>query len=188
MIWLALTGGLFLLLLLFPILLASFWYFHSKDSVLPVRQNRSRDPRYFAKSFDKLFQEAWPNRDGEMIALSRPKPEPYYRADDMDLEDYSSPCSRLVVAEQAELAPPAASASSGRSTPGGTPASARGAGSGPSGPKGTSCWTTTSIWTAGLTPTGPSQSMTTATWGSASPRPPPSPWGKTAVSGGCLPR
>ena len=103
MIWLALTGGLFLLLLLFPILLASFWYFHSKDSVLPVRQNRSRDPRYFAKSFDKLFQEAWPNRDGEMIALSRPKPEPYYRADDMDLEDYPSPCSRLVVAEQAEL-------------------------------------------------------------------------------------
>ena len=106
MTWLALTGGLFLLLLLFPILLASFWYFHSKDSVLPVRQNRSRDPRYFAKSFDKLFQEAWPNRDGEMIALSRPKPEPYYRADDMDLEDYPSPCSRLVVAEQAELAPP----------------------------------------------------------------------------------
>ena len=64
MIWLALTGGLFLLLLLFPILLASFWYFHSKDSVLPVRQNRSRDPRYFAKSLTNCFRRPGPTGMG----------------------------------------------------------------------------------------------------------------------------
>jgi hypothetical protein len=105
MIWIALIAGLFLLLLLFPILLAVYWYYHGKDSVLPVRQDRRRDPRYFANSFDSIFCKAWETRKDGTILMSRP--EQYLLADDLTPSEYAASCNVLVVAENKNLTPPA---------------------------------------------------------------------------------
>lgn len=105
MIWIALIAGLFLLLLLFPILLAVYWYYHGKDSVLPVRQDRRRDPRYFANSFDSIFRKAWETRKDGIILMSRP--EQYLLADNLAPSEYPASCNVLVVAENKDLTPPA---------------------------------------------------------------------------------
>lgn len=105
MIWIVLIAGLFLLLLLFPILLAVYWYYHGKDSVLPVRQDRRRNPRYFANSFDSIFRKAWETRKDGTILMSRP--EQYLLADDLAPSEYPAICNLLVVAENKELNPPA---------------------------------------------------------------------------------
>ena len=104
MIWIWLMAGLFLLLLMFPILLAVYWYYHGKDSILPVRQDRRRDPRYFGKSFESLFRKAWASRKDGVLALSRA--EKYLLADDLQAADYPDPCELLVVGERGELKPP----------------------------------------------------------------------------------
>ena len=104
MIWIILVVALFLLLLLFPLLLGTYWYYRNDDSVLDVKQDRRRDPRYFAHSFEALFLEAWPNRKNGTIALS--KKEPYQLADEIG-QDYAKVVKSLLVAEKRELCPPA---------------------------------------------------------------------------------
>lgn len=101
--WFILTGTLFLALLMFPILLGVYWYYHGKDSVLPVRQDRRRDPRYFGLSFERLFLKAWEDRKDGWIRLSRP--EQYLLAD--GLKEYPEQCNLLVAAVQEEFFPPA---------------------------------------------------------------------------------
>lgn len=103
MIWIALTVLLFLLLLLFPMLLAAYWYANGKESVLPIRQDRKRDPRYFAKSFDALFQKAWPNRKEGTLIMSRS--ERYLLWDTISPDSVQWPCDSLVVAQNVPIHP-----------------------------------------------------------------------------------
>ena len=58
MTWILLTLVLFVFLLLLPFGVAAFWYRRGKHSVLTVRQERKRDPRYFAHSFEALLRQA----------------------------------------------------------------------------------------------------------------------------------
>lgn len=104
MIWVRLTAALFFALLLFPILWGAFWYYRGKNSVLQVRQDRKRDPRYFAKSFDALFEKAWMQRWGETIIMSRP--EHYILADEAQPEAYAGICEKMVVTEHLDFHPP----------------------------------------------------------------------------------
>lgn len=105
MIWIITVCALFLFLLLFPIMLGLYWYHHNKENVLPIRQDRRRDPRYFAKSFDELFQKAWNAREDGYLKMSRA--EQYLLADDLDPSSYPEECGMLVVAQEKELRPPA---------------------------------------------------------------------------------
>ena len=100
---------LFLILLLLPIGLATFWYFKNKnarDSVLPVRQERTRDPRYFAHAFEDLFTRAWKTSDGNTLTLNK-KPEVFINSDLVDDKEYTQECNYLVVAEKKNFCPPA---------------------------------------------------------------------------------
>ena len=100
---------LFLLLLLLPICLATFWYFRNKnarDSVLPVRQERTRDPRYFAHAYKELFEKAWAKSDGNTLTFNK-EPEIFLNADTMEQQDYPQECSNLVVAQKKNFCPPA---------------------------------------------------------------------------------
>ena len=97
-----LTFGMMLFL---PLGLAAFWYFRNKDSVLKVKQNRTRDPRYFAKSFKKIMADAWGKRRGGMISLSG-KAEKYLDADKLTKTDYTEPCDCLAIADSSEFCPP----------------------------------------------------------------------------------
>ena len=106
---LAAAIALFLILLLLPIGLATFWYFKNKnarDSVLPVRQERTRDPRYFAHAYEDLFAKAWQTSDGNTLTLNK-RPEVFINADLMDPKEYTQECEYLVVAEKKNFCPPA---------------------------------------------------------------------------------
>ena len=105
MIWALLTAALFLGLLLLPICWGGYWYYHGKNSVLQVRQDRKRDPRYFSKSFDALFRKAWADRkpDG---TLTMSRPERYILVDEAEPEEYAGVCEKLVVAEHQDFQPP----------------------------------------------------------------------------------
>lgn len=103
MIWIVLTVLLFLLMLLFPVLLGVYWYVHGKESVLPVRQEFKRDPRYFAKSFDTLFQKAWQGRKNGKLQMSRL--ESYLLWEEMDPAARQYPCDCLVVAQNTPFCP-----------------------------------------------------------------------------------
>ncbi len=96
---------LFLALLMLPIGFALYWYHHNDQSVLPVRQNRTRDPRYFSNSFRTLFQKAWSERTEEGLTISK-QPEAYILADQMDPNGYPEVCENIVVAEKVDFRAP----------------------------------------------------------------------------------
>lgn len=104
----AAAGLLFLFLLLLPIGLALFWYArnkNSKNSVLPIRQDRTRDPRYFAHAFQKLFLEAWEQSDGKTLTLHK-YPETFLHSDDFTNKTFPLDCDQLVVAQEKNLCTP----------------------------------------------------------------------------------
>lgn len=103
MIWIVFIVIVFLILLLFPILLSMFWYYHSNDSVLMISKNINRDPRYFGKSFEKLFLKAWEERKDDILLLS--KPEHYLMADEM--KSKVMVYDEVIIAEKEKFKPPA---------------------------------------------------------------------------------
>lgn len=101
MTWIGFLIGLFALLLLLPIGWAVFRYYYNKDSVLMVRQNRKRNPRYFASSFEGIFLKAWENRKGTTLMMSHP--EKYILSEQVEPE---KECKYLVVALNQEFQAP----------------------------------------------------------------------------------
>lgn len=104
MIWILVTAILFILLLMLPFAVAAFWYKRGKYSVLAVRQDRKRDPRYFAHSFEKLLRKAWPERDNGILKMSRQ--EPYVQVDDNPFPADATSCEKLVVAWHTDFCAP----------------------------------------------------------------------------------
>lgn len=97
---------LFLVLALLPIGFALYWYYHSKESVLPVRQDRTRDPRYFSNSFRKKFLPAWDERTENKIKLSGAAEE-FIFADNLKRENYPEIFDCVTVAENIDFKPAA---------------------------------------------------------------------------------
>lgn len=56
--------GVFVVLLLFPLLSGMYRNGSNKELQLYINQNKVRNPRYFAQSFCQLFDEKWENYDG----------------------------------------------------------------------------------------------------------------------------
>lgn len=104
MTWILLTLVLFVFLLLLPFGVAAFWYRRGKHSVLTVRQERKRDPRYFAHSFEALLRKAWAERSGDVLKMSRP--EPYVLADETAFPAGAASCSKLVLAWNTDFRAP----------------------------------------------------------------------------------
>jgi len=93
---------IFVIMLLFPIVFSLVFLRKSDGKTLEVQHSKMRDPRYFAKSFTKLFDK---NRDeysgSGKIFLSRE--ENILEAD--KTEEYPSVCDCVVYAENLEFRP-----------------------------------------------------------------------------------
>lgn len=87
---------LFLILLLFPIGYALIVYKRHDGEVLKIQQDRTRDPRYFGKSFSTMIKQELSHAGGGKIRLS--KDEELLDAGQEDLPDQE--CDKLVIANQ----------------------------------------------------------------------------------------
>jgi hypothetical protein len=98
--------GLFILMLLLPIALSFLMLGRSGDTTLPIAREQVKDPRFFAKSFARLFEARWAEYDGSgTIGLSRAdRPESLLEAG-RDTE-YPRPCERIVYAGESDFCPP----------------------------------------------------------------------------------
>lgn len=96
MIWLFALA--FSILLLAPLLIASIYYRRNQGEVLGINQEKTRDPRYFGKSFANLIQTNMDQANNCVINLS--KAEEYI---DGELEDKSiKVIDKLVIAKKAD--------------------------------------------------------------------------------------
>lgn len=95
---------IFIIMLLFPILFSLVSLRKSSGEVLDIQQSKIKDPRYFVKSFTRLFDQQWANYDGSgKIFLSRE--ENILEAD--GIAEYPPVCHSIVYAENLEFQPPA---------------------------------------------------------------------------------
>ena len=67
MITLYVSMGLFILMLLLPIALSFLMLGRSGDTTLPIAREQVKDPRFFAKSFARLFEARWAEDDFRSI-------------------------------------------------------------------------------------------------------------------------
>lgn len=71
MTWIIALILLFIALLMAPIMWSTLWYNKSRDNTLFVRQERTRDPRYFARSFEEKFLKGLMEQENNEVMLSR---------------------------------------------------------------------------------------------------------------------
>lgn len=64
--------AIFVMMLALPVVVAGLYYRH-KGPILNIRQDYTRDVRYFGHSFAALMAEALPNMKGDTIFLSKPE-------------------------------------------------------------------------------------------------------------------
>ncbi|MDM8287715.1 leucine-rich repeat protein [Slackia piriformis] len=84
---------LFVAMLLFPVVGSYVMYRRGAADVLFINADKTKDPRFFAKSFDRMMTRAFDCYEGgRNLVLSR-KPEPFYMASD----DLPEICDRIVV-------------------------------------------------------------------------------------------
>jgi cytoskeletal protein CcmA (bactofilin family) len=95
---------IFVLLLLFPLYGAWIAYKKNQGQALYINQSNARDPRYFARSFSRLFEVKWKNYDKSgSIKLS--KKETVLEAD--FVVKYAEYVDSIVVAENRNFQPAA---------------------------------------------------------------------------------
>lgn len=95
--------AVFVVMLLFPILFSLYSLKKNKAEVLEIEQSKVKDPRYFARSFTKLFDRKWANYDGSgKIFLSME--EDLLEADKLAV--YPPHCTSVVYAENLDFRPP----------------------------------------------------------------------------------
>lgn len=93
----------FVVMLLFPIVGAYWFYKKVKGDILYINQDRIRDPRYFAVSFTKMMDKQFESfEQGESLHLSRE--EKILLAD--EIINYPNPCEAVVIAEKYDFNPP----------------------------------------------------------------------------------
>lgn len=97
-------AGLFVLLLAAPILFAAVYYKARKASVLHINQDKTRDARYFGKSFSRMVRGHIDEAQGGTIQLSRQ--EEYVDAD--LTERYDGVTEHMVIARGRDFCPPPA--------------------------------------------------------------------------------
>lgn len=94
--------GVFVIMLLLPILFNIIYVKISSGKTLEIEQSRIRDPRYFVKSFTDKFDRKWNEYDGYgKIILSQE--ENIIEADKINV--YSSICESIVYAEKYDFKP-----------------------------------------------------------------------------------
>lgn len=83
----------FVIMLLFPVAASFVHYLRNKAGVLYIDANKTKDPRYFAKSFNQLMRRAVHSYNGShVVKLSRSE-EPFLFAH----EELPNPCKCLVI-------------------------------------------------------------------------------------------
>ena len=92
----------FTILLFFPLLGGYVAYKKNNSQTLVIKQDRSKNPRYFADTFIKLFEEKWINYDGSG-KLKFSHEESIIEADKTAL--YKSKCDCVVYAEKIDFNP-----------------------------------------------------------------------------------
>lgn len=83
----------FVVMLLFPVVGSYAMYRRGAADVLFINADKTKDPRFFAKSFNRMIMRAFDSYEGgRNLVLSR-KPEPFYMSTDVIPET----CDRIVV-------------------------------------------------------------------------------------------
>ena len=87
---------IFIVLLLFPIILATYIYKKVRQGSLFIQQNRTRDPRYFGKSFSNMIHRELQNITDGKIHLS--KEEEVFLSNGEKFQ--GDTCEKLVIAQE----------------------------------------------------------------------------------------
>lgn len=95
-------GVFFSGLLLFPIVNAVAVYKKHPGGILNIEQNRTKDPRYFGKSFSKMMRKELTDMREETVQLSRSEKVLLLKEPDF----YSQVCEELVIADADIFAAP----------------------------------------------------------------------------------
>ena len=93
---------IYVFLLILPLLGGFISYIKDSASPIHIDQTRIKDPRYFAKSFTRLFNEKWGSYD-RLSELFFSKNEKVILAD--ETENYDEVCNSIVVAENQNFIP-----------------------------------------------------------------------------------
>ena len=93
---------IFLSMIMFPIGLAMISKQH-KTKPLFIQQSNTKDPRYFAASFKKIFDKAWENYDGSGV-LRMSREEKVIEIDKVKLEPFKA-CNAIVYSEKKDFFP-----------------------------------------------------------------------------------
>lgn len=93
---------IFVVMLFIPLIGGIISYRRVKSEPIYINHSKVKDPRYFAKSFNKMFFDKWASYDGKgNIFFS--KNEKVLLADDKDV--YSAECDSIVVAQKHDFIP-----------------------------------------------------------------------------------
>ena len=93
---------IYVILLILPLLGGLISYLKDKAQPIHIDQTRIKDPRYFAKSFTRLFNEKWENYDRKSD-LFFSKNEKVILADETEI--FEEECNGIVVAERHDFIP-----------------------------------------------------------------------------------
>jgi cytoskeletal protein CcmA (bactofilin family) len=89
-------------MLFVPLIGGLISYRRDKNEPIYINQSKVKDPRYFAKSFNKLFFDKWANYDGKSD-LFFSKNEKVLLADETEV--YAAECDSIVVAQKHDFIP-----------------------------------------------------------------------------------
>lgn len=93
---------IYVVMLFIPLIGGLISYRRDKNEPIFINQSKVKDPRYFAKSFNKIFFDKWATYDGHSdIFIS--KNEKVLLAD--EIEVYSAECDSIVVAQKHDFIP-----------------------------------------------------------------------------------
>ena len=95
-------AGTFVVLLVAPILFAALYYKARKAEILHINQDKTRDARFFGKSFSAMVRGHIDAAQGGVIRLSRD--EPYVDAD--NTAEYGDTVEHMVIAREKEFRAP----------------------------------------------------------------------------------
>jgi len=93
---------IYVVMLFVPLIGGLISYRRDKNEPIYINQSKVKDPRYFAKSFSKLFFDKWANYDGKSDIFFS-KNEKVLLADETEV--YAAECDSIVVAQKHDFIP-----------------------------------------------------------------------------------
>lgn len=103
MIYIIISIVVFAIMILFPIVSSLIVLKNTKGEALPIQQYRTKDPRYFGKSFAEMFEQKW-LKHGNSNTITLSQKDKVIEAD--KTTKYNKACKDIIYAENNEFNPP----------------------------------------------------------------------------------